>query len=530
MCIRDRAVIENNTVTENGGGVYLFQSKLRCQTNSVLQLERNYAHEKGGGMYLLYSSIEIHFSNVNSLARVAVYFINNKACLGGGLHLDGSRLHIVREEIVQATHFHSAYYFVTFESNTADYGGGIFISDKANPTCASTSYKIVSPSNQCVLQTTNLETTNTDDATRNINFTKNYAIADGHCIYGGLFDRCAVSANDVLSVSIGFEDQPSGLQYLKMISNLNDLKSNISSDAVKLCHCKYQVLNCTNQVVHIKVKRGELFTMSVIAVNQVNRPVPTSVRSYLTSKESGLREAQLIQKTTNECTELSFTVSSPMETEKVIMYADGPCGDAALSRKVINVSFSPCKCPLGFQRVLTEVTRCKCECDSYLNPYVTQCDPNTGTLVRQGRFIVNTRSVNNSLTYFIYPNCPLDYCKPPNEVVEVSLVTENGTDAQCASGRTGILCGKCQHEFTLSFGSTNCLKCSKHWPETLAALIIGSLLAGVALVAFLLILNLTVAVGTLNGIIFYANNVGACLLYTSPSPRDATLSRMPSSA
>ena len=27
-----------------------------------------------------------------------------------------------------------------------------------------------------------------------------------------------------------------------------------------------------------------------------------------------------------------------------------------------------------------------------------------------------------------------------------------------------------------------------------------------------------------------ARNIGACLLYTSPSPRDATLSRMPSSA
>ena len=29
---------------------------------------------------------------------------------------------------------------------------------------------------------------------------------------------------------------------------------------------------------------------------------------------------------------------------------------------------------------------------------------------------------------------------------------------------------------------------------------------------------------------FTGNNYGSCLLYTSPSPRDATLSRMPSSA
>ena len=38
-----------------------------------------------------------------------------------------------------------------------------------------------------------------------------------------------------------------------------------------------------------------------------------------------------------------------------------------------------------------------------------------------------------------------------------------------------------------------------------------------------------VAVGTIIGFIL-DNWFGTCLLYTSPSPRDATLSRMPSSA
>ena len=34
----------------------------------------------------------------------------------------------------------------------------------------------------------------------------------------------------------------------------------------------------------------------------------------------------------------------------------------------------------------------------------------------------------------------------------------------------------------------------------------------------------------LGGIIAHLDNIQGCLLYTSPSPRDATLSRMPSSA
>ena len=36
--------------------------------------------------------------------------------------------------------------------------------------------------------------------------------------------------------------------------------------------------------------------------------------------------------------------------------------------------------------------------------------------------------------------------------------------------------------------------------------------------------------GTNQDMFFHSSNVEGCLLYTSPSPRDATLSRMPSSA
>ena len=39
-----------------------------------------------------------------------------------------------------------------------------------------------------------------------------------------------------------------------------------------------------------------------------------------------------------------------------------------------------------------------------------------------------------------------------------------------------------------------------------------------------------VETGTGDGIPQYAANPGGCLLYTSPSPRDGLLSRMPSSA
>ena len=51
--------------------------------------------------------------------------------------------------------------------------------------------------------------------------------------------------------------------------------------------------------------------------------------------------------------------------------------------------------------------------------------------------------------------------------------------------------------------------CSKQWPVLTVFITLGSALVGIVLIAFLLMLNLTVAVGTLNGLIFYANIIAA---------------------
>ena len=69
----------------------------------------------------------------------------------------------------------------------------------------------------------------------------------------------------------------------------------------------------------------------------------------------------------------------------------------------------------------------------------------------------------------------------------------------------GLLCGACQSGLSLSLGSLHCICCPSHWPVSLAAIVIAAILAGILLVIFLLLFNLTVAVGILNVIILYAN-------------------------
>ena len=88
-------------------------------------------------------------------------------------------------------------------------------------------------------------------------------------------------------------------------------------------------------------------------------------------------------------------------------------------------------------------------------------------------------------------HCPLGYCKAA--AVNESLCTNN---------RTGIVCGQCKDSFSIVFGNSRCIKCSKYaflWLVPLFAVM------GLFLVLGMLFLDLTVSIGLINGLIFYAN-------------------------
>ena len=101
-----------------------------------------------------------------------------------------------------------------------------------------------------------------------------------------------------------------------------------------------------------------------------------------------------------------------------------------------------------------------------------------------------------------YRHCPFDYCKPYEVDIRVND-TWIDEDNQCAFNRTGILCGECSSGLSLALGSSECLHCSGHN----LLLLLAFAVAGLLLVLFLLICNLTVSQGTLSGLIFYANIV-----------------------
>ena len=76
-------------------------------------------------------------------------------------------------------------------------------------------------------------------------------------------------------------------------------------------------------------------------------------------------------------------------------------------------------------------------------------------------------------------------------------------DRQCVANRAGILCGQCQSHLSIMLGSNRCGTCSNWYLFLLPVFA----LAGIVLVAVLMFLNLSVSVGTINGLLFYANMV-----------------------
>ena len=251
--------------------------------------------------------------------------------------------------------------------------------------------------------------------------------------------------------------------------------------------------------------------MLLVAVDQAGQPVNATIQTSLNSAESGLAEGQLAKNISARCTNLTFNVVSPHDSETLALYAsDGPCGNVELSRATVEIYFLPCKCPIGLQvNSRMNKTNCTCECNCNISQYMERCDGHTGSLIKIPRSRGWISYINDTdLTgYLVYPNCPFDYCLSTS--LPVNLSQSNGADAQCAFNRSSLLCGSCQPGLSLSLGSSRCLSCPSYWPILLITITIASILAGIALVSLLLVLDMTVAVGTLNGVIFYANVVYA---------------------
>ena len=506
LVVQSPIELSYNRAEISGGGIYAYQSVIEFSSESV-QPEKSFifgnsAGQNGGGVYAVASTIKLSFS------AVALY--HNIALLGGGIYLqENSKIYLLKKKedfimkgtIVQLQLF----------SNKAMWGGGIYVAD--NTTAGSLqcqresiidSGSKVPLSTECFIQTLKLYTQSSGrkDEINLINtYMTNNTAELGSAIYGGLLDRCTVStfaeANDHVSLLNGSE-------YIKSTVMISD-KSSITSDPVQVVLCDER------DRPTVSARKGETFKIRASAIDQVGNPVNATIHSSVVtgSGVGRLKEGQTEQRVGNQCTELEYNVFSEDSSAQVELYADGPCTNFGISRKTFSVEFLPCICPVGLQPSRSRI-QCECVCDKELQSHhIINCSQQAGTIQLVTNIWIGVVNSTTGTEYVIH-DCPFDYCveKPVN----IKLNSSQERDRQCTFNRSGILCGQCQQGLSLLFATSKCQQCSNIY----LLLLLPFGLAGVALVAFILFFNITIATGTVHGLIIYSNLLTTNLL-TQPN-------------
>ena len=454
----------NNTAGDSGGAFFITSSTVLNFSHNVTLLN-NSAHNRGGA--IITESSQLRFSGNQTVA-------SNSARYGGAFYLAANSIFSLVSPLELLVQY-----------NMAEHGAAIYYEDLISFVKDCTNIQKPDLSGVCFLQVVNMKNSESISDIQ-LKFSNNTAAA-GSVLYGGMLDRCTPN-----------HYSGSGLMLLNELSTYtteHSSSSRISSQPFRICYCDENMQpDCGHPSPKITVRRGEIFTITAVAAGQGNFPVQSEIRANFPSSNTQTVNGEFetcFPKTSETCTELKYRVFSNASSALLRLHPDGPCGDVGTEKQII-VTLLPC--PIGFEQAAS-----KCICDPRLTQFTRICNIDNSTIERSSNFWV--RPLYHDHTYIgliLHPQCPFDYCITPSSYIDPS-----NPDSQCNFNHSGILCGSCEPELSVAFGSFHCLQCS----NTYLALLIPFALAGIILVLLLFLLQLTVAIGTVNGLIFYANIV-----------------------
>ena len=476
-----------NSATTFGGAILLSHNSV-LNISGTSNFDSNYAIQ-GGAI--------CSFDNTNLTFDGNISFTNNghNTEYGGGMYLSTSSTFSILPNTT-----------MYWKNNCATRGGAIYVDD--NPIIYCTSLDKFAPKNKCFFQLPGQSLSSGINA--QLVFKNNSADDAGSVLYGGALalHHCKLTGMDTHNPSKVFD----------MLAHIEDDNTNpiIYPDRFYLCPCENNYRNCSKSEITHTVYPGETFTVSVAtsAAALGNRIVPVTVRSRIQHAHDGnLQGHQYTQQTQNTCTSLDYTVLSSSNSVLLELYGDGPCaafGDVLHLNVTVNQT-----CPPGFS-LSTSIKSCVCEQRLVEKDFTNNCTITNGL----GKITRDSRKkfwvgYDDSDGLILHPHCPFDYCV--NDSVVFPL---NDTDMQCAYNRSGFLCGACKEGYSLVLGTSRCMQCTNRF----LILIIPFVFMGVALVFLLLACKLTVATGTLSGLVFYANIVGVNLTIFLPTESSGALS------
>ena len=464
-----QTLIEDNTADRGGFMIGFFSEVL---FNGVTTVGSNKATGEGGAFYAVKTDIKFNGT---------VNFTSNVAITGGVMYLAASCTLTLFPHTTFATSLNYA----------SEYGGVIFHED--TPTYLQCTYVLSQRGKDyippCFLRLKNISETSMPFE---INSYNDSAGVDGGFLYGGLLDRCQMDIKFTPTKVLGTL-VPYGflMDNITHIESPSDNTTAITSQPLQLCFCENEAKYDCSRVNKISIVRGQKFTISILAVAQGDAITSSSVTTIIT-ETSRLKESQTLLPPA--CTRLAYNFYSTEKRDQLILYPNGPCRDTGLARAVINVTLLPC--PHAFNQ-----SRFDCVCEKRLQTYA-DCFVDDYTYIRRkasSRFWMDVSIVNGSYHGLIlYKTCPVQYCASS----DINITLDN-LNIQCDQNRGGVLCGACAANYSLLLGSARCELCSNNY----LTLLLPFAAAGIALVVVLTLLRLTVATGTINSLILYANIV-----------------------
>ena len=360
--------------------------------------------------------------------------------------------------------------------------------------------------------------------TSQLRFLNNTAVYSGSSIYGGWIDIC-ISPTLILDRNTHKELPYRDYEHT-LPTDHTDLEdpSVISSNPSRICVCIDSLPECT--ITDYKISSlfpGQSFQIEAVAVGQRLGTTPAIVLAVFVNTSIKVNELQQLQNVYKFCTQLNYTVKSPNDNERLQLSVDrknipslpdfnilpsilGPPQQAMqqmmLLQKQLHINITLLPCPLGYR---FDRNSSSCVCKEELQTHGVECDTKTYSILRASQQWINATFKHIVKTtdhgVLVHKHCPLDYCINADQ----SLNLERPSD-QCNFDRSGVLCGSCQGNLSHILGSNKCKECSLMWAILVIPVFI---LLGIALVVLIILLNLTVAQGTVNALIFYANIVSA---------------------
>ena len=299
--------------------------------------------------------------------------------------------------------------------------------------------------------------------------------------------------------------------------NVNDIKFNNTASTgwsiaattpYQICRCKNSKPRCypshnSRTIENIYLLPGQTFNIEVVAVGYWDGTVPANIHAEFRYRmEEKLPKTQQIQSVGRQCTSLSYTIFFSENVDSEILELQILITNERSSKsQSMYIFLRRTNCTL--ELVYNNSTK-SCECNPTLVKAGIECDIQTLKIKRRSPFWVNATFTHLLLQdqsgVIVHDHCPFDYCTITDTVAQnLDLLYP---DEQCAFHRSGILCGACQSNFSHMLGTSKCKQCTTPWIALIVPLIA---VAGVILVVGLMLLNLTVSTGTINGLIFYAN-------------------------